>query len=308
MIAVNHAAVLARTCWHLQTTPPLRAAVTPTPTAAAAASTPLPSSRPTHFVALRLPDPGLHEQMRRVQAELIAAEPRAAGCGVPPEKSHLTAFVLTLHSQADIERAQQALRECAALLPGGPHAPHIRVRGLGAFGRDVVFAAVEPGHELGRIGALVEASARLFVDRCGMAAAAHLRAGQWTAHLTLLKTSRVRSRRRPKPCLPTIHTHRDVDFGTHGVWSLELCAMVGRGEAGYYPVLESVLLGAPSAADGGGQGSSGEDGASEGGGGASLKLVNQLLILAGGEGGGGAGGGHAEGRRAGEGGVSVSTY
>ena len=120
-----------------------------------------------------------------------------------------------------------------------PEAPRVRVRGLGAFGRDVIFAKVEPSHELDRVTALVEASARVYADRLSLATTP-VREGTWTAHLTLLKTSRVRGRR-PKPCLPPVD--RDEDFGTHELGALELCAMVGVGEGGYYPVLESVPLG-----------------------------------------------------------------
>ena len=194
--------------------------------------------------------------MRRVQAELIEADPRAAGCDVPPEKSHLTAFVLTLKSPSEIARARQALHKCATLLPGRP--PCISVKGLGVFGRDVVFAEIEPSLDLSRVSSLVEASSHVFAEELGTPAVAVVNAGKWEAHLTLLKTSRVKGRRGPKPCLPSVQARRgDDNFGMHELGALELCAMVGTGDEGYYPVLERVQIGASVAADckGGGAGS-----------------------------------------------------
>lgn len=204
--------------------------------------------------------------VRRAQADIIAAEPRASGCDVPPEKSHLTAFVLALNSSDDIAKAQQALRACSSLLVDGA-APRVRLRGLGAFRRDVIFAQIEASPDSRRVAHLVSECARIFMQHLG-ADVFDGCLGTWTAHLTLLKTSRVKMYgKRPvgsKPTLPTLEQlassgtglfadHADangvvgdlggLDFGTHELGSLELCAMAGLGEAGYYPVLEQVPIG-----------------------------------------------------------------
>ena len=72
----------------------------------------------------------------------------------------------------------------------------------------------------------------------------------WTPHLTLLKTSRLpkrstRRKGRPPPKLPSsayAELPDDLVFGEHGLPLLELCAMQGVGEAGYYPILAAASL------------------------------------------------------------------
>ena len=202
-----------------------------------------PPSRPTHFLSLRLPDPSLHANVARVQAVIVANERRARGCEVPPAKSHLTAFVLSLASDESVERAKAALAECAALVAPGSSPPRIRISGLASFRQQVVFAQVQPSDDLDRVAALVRDAHRLF-DRAGLSPPS---LGSWTPHLTLLKISRSKPRKgKPPPKLPAA-AYEDLpasslDFGEHELGALELCAMQGGGVDGFYPVLASVSL------------------------------------------------------------------
>ena len=200
--------------------------------------------RPTHFIALPLPDPQLHDAVKRVQTAIVAGEKRARGCEVPPCKSHLTVFVLDCSAKGAIERALGAFAACDSLVQPLPP-PRIRLNGLGSFGSNVIYAAAEPSTALDRIAVLVDGVRRVF-DEHGLAPPP-AQASSWTPHLTLLKTSRVKSRvakGRPPPKLPpTAYADvlaEDRDFGMHLIPRLELCAMSGQGEGGYYPVLASL--------------------------------------------------------------------
>ena len=72
----------------------------------------------------------------------------------------------------------------------------------------------------------------------------------WAPHLTLLKTSRLPKRStqrkgRPPPKLPSsayAELPDDLVFGEHDLPLLELCAMQGVGEGGYYRVLDAISL------------------------------------------------------------------
>ena len=73
------------------------------------------------------------------------------------------------------------------------------------------------------------------------------------AHLPrLARRARVQQRRgRPPAKLPPSAyadiPDEDVDFGTHELPSLELCAMQGQGELDYYPVLATMATGGGAA-------------------------------------------------------------
>ena len=208
-----------------------------------AGSSATPPSRPTHFLSLRLPDPALHANVASVQAAIVANEKRARGCEVPPEKSHLTAFVLSLTDES-VEQAKAALADCASLVAPASSPPRIRISGLGSFRQQVVFAQLQPSDDLDRVAALVRGAHQIF-DARGLSPPAH---DSWTPHLTLLKISRVGKPRKgkPTPKLPAA-AYEDLpasslDFGEHELGSLELCSMQGLGADGYYPVLASVSL------------------------------------------------------------------
>ena len=54
------------------------------------------ASRPTHFVALRLGYSVLHKAVQSVQRKVVLVDGRLKSCTVPPAKTHITGFVLTL--------------------------------------------------------------------------------------------------------------------------------------------------------------------------------------------------------------------
>ena len=62
---------------------------------------------------------------------------------MPPVKSHLTAFVLSLTTEDEVQRATSALLACSSLVQGKP-APRIRLSGLGAFGQNVIYVRPLP--------------------------------------------------------------------------------------------------------------------------------------------------------------------
>jgi 2'-5' RNA ligase len=224
-------------------------------------------SRPTHFLSLRLPSPALHAKVADIQRRIIALEPGAVGCDVEPVKSHITAFVLSLGSdEARIQAAIMALQQCQELvMERGRAPPRVHLKGLGHFGQRVCYASLLDNEECDELRRLVASTERVFHD-AGLLTVAEPTsdaASSWMPHLTLLKTSKAqqqqqRSRRgrgrgsqrsqppRIRPAaytsLATAEDGRLVDFGVHELREMQLCAMSGVGEDGFYRILASIDL------------------------------------------------------------------
>lgn len=216
--------------------------------AASSSTTSIQSNRPTHFIALRLPDPALHDHVTRLQQEIISREPGARGCEVEPIKSHLTGFVMSLPDAEAVATAKVALASCASLVEAARPPPLVHLVGLGAFGQRVCYVAVKEDSELARVRALVAGCAKSFSEH-GLSVQ---QAGDWIPHMTLLKTSRAprgggrgRGRARGRGQQPRIRpaTYSDLsdaDFGVHALTELALCQMAGTAADGFYPTVAAL--------------------------------------------------------------------
>ena len=195
--------------------------------------------RPTHFLALRLGDPLLHEAVRHTQATVVSRDPTLAPCAVPPERSHLTCLVFQANSDDDLRAASEELASCGALANAefGGDLPTVKIRGLGHFGQNVLFAELEAGPEKERLCKFVDDVRERFAERNLLRGTNE---ASWTPHVTLMKTSRVRSRSRRLAIRPAAYEGLEPDLGTHAFEALELCAMAGADSDGFYPVLDSL--------------------------------------------------------------------
>lgn len=199
---------------------------------------PPPPPRATHFVALRMPSPSLRSAVAKLQEQLILLEPGAKGTAVPPEKNHLTAFVLSLQTANALSRAKGALHSCHQLAPAPP--PSVHLRGLGHFSTRVCYVPCVEDESLRHVETLVSTYKAIF-----RAHGFDVANEPWTAHLTLLKTSRLK-----RPAAAKIRPARfaDVvppDLGKYSLATLELCAMAGVAADGFYRVEECVSVAAP---------------------------------------------------------------
>jgi len=103
---------------------------------------PAPRPRPTHFLAVRLShDAAVVAGLGRVHGALLARDPRLAPLLVDPAAAHLTLGVLTL-GEGDVAPAAAHLSSAAGRL-GGPL--EVRLAGLDSFGDRVLFVGVAPG-------------------------------------------------------------------------------------------------------------------------------------------------------------------
>ena len=146
--------------------------------------------RPTHFLALPLQYPPLHNAMAACQAACSAADPALKRCEVPPEKAHFTYFVFHAGTAEQESAAVAALAACAPLaaaaFPTSP--PRVALSGLGAFGDRVLYAKATPSPGVEQLRQLRAEVADEFVRRGVLGEDAH-GAAAWVPHVTLLKQS-----------------------------------------------------------------------------------------------------------------------
>jgi len=215
------------------------------PTRAAVLSLASTSSRPTHFLALRLASPALHAAVAETQQAVIERAPALAGCDVPPAKSHLTAFVLHCADEDAVAAAKEALQACRALTAlhfDASAPPSIELRGMSTFGNRVLYATVAPSRDAAQVRAFVAAVTAEF------AAQGLIEGGgrEWSPHLTILKTSRLRGKKAMR-WPPSVRSQdwaglEQLDLGVHPLPTLALCAMRGEGPDGYYDELSQIPL------------------------------------------------------------------
>mmetsp|Transcript_32324 Transcript_32324/g.103075 ORF Transcript_32324/g.103075 Transcript_32324/m.103075 type:complete len:232 (+) Transcript_32324:14-709(+) len=188
------------------------------------------SSRPTHFVAVRIDDGEIQRRVRAIQGRLVARDRSLGRCLVSPTRLHVTLGLLRLGSADDVERARAIVPAAAARA-----ARTIRcgLPGLDAFGSSVLFARLQDDGALAALASHVG-------DEIAKAGFADVQPS-FRAHATIAKTSK--ATRRIRIDLDAFADLRDSPLGTVDVTHLELLAMRGEGAGGYYPVVERAPLG-----------------------------------------------------------------
>ena len=204
--------------------------------------------RPTHFLAIRVPRTSecfgtlesLCTHWRNVHPEML-------DYAISPAKWHLTMGVMAL-SQDDptqeLQKIGDTLRIVAAEIP--KHA--VRLHGLGTFGGGrVLFSKVhadEGFHLLRRLA--LQCRRRLGEHGINVIGNA---LDDYTPHVTVAKIKRGQApppspAPKPTPQMSplTYAEYQHSEFGSLAVSRVDVCAMRGAGEDGYYPVLDTVTL------------------------------------------------------------------
>ena len=160
----------------------------------------------------------------------------------------------SLCSLQELDTAKAAFVACQTLIlrhfPLGP--PAVQLRGLDTFpGHRVLFSSVFPGEGRDRLTSFVNELSDVFRQRVG--AADRPDQNEWKPHVTVAKTSRQRGRRaewklaRIEPSAYASVPEQLTDLGEHTLLTLELCAMAGIDDDGYYRRIAVLPMGAGGA-------------------------------------------------------------
>ncbi|CAK9069571.1 unnamed protein product [Durusdinium trenchii] len=212
-------------------------------------------ARPTHFVAIQLKSREIQRCVEQLQQWFVAQNKLFERCLVPIRRMH-TALLLTSFEDSRLHEARQAYAEAAKSIREflGGEALQLKVEGVGCFGGRVVFARVrtEPPELLEAMHHLLS---RTFLrhgfpvlDDTGQA---WLRPGeeprQFRGHSSFLKVSKAISHSRSKEereSFKALHVSdedlapfRSTHLGSQLCSDIELLAMLGSAQDGYYPRL-----------------------------------------------------------------------
>ncbi len=207
--------------------------------------------KPTHFLALPLSSPSLHERAREIQHEIVAGSKhenenhqfQLQRCCTrsPPEKLHITLFVITLVDETEVNAAVNLLHSdnvselLRKIYPEAP--PHLKFSGLDSFGSRVVFASVEEAEQQRGCLQKLEQSLRSefmatgLLRMNGRGNQRKIQKMHWTPHVTIMKKAPSQHQTVLKGCW---EDYRDFDLGSQSISTLQLCSMDGEGVCGYY--------------------------------------------------------------------------
>lgn len=212
-----------------------------------------PRSRPTHFLALQLPDAALHSAIAEVQKTLVERDSSLAQCAVSPAKTHLTLLVFDGSTEDRLSAARDALEAVSASVSATVRRlPRVNIHGLATFGDKVLYAAVqEPTEDMTLLRTLRSAAVDAFAER-GLVDPAEARRS-WTPHVTLLKTSQAQRPRRGEPAIkirPEVYAGlEDMAFGEHATPELSICPMQTTDVDGFYVRIATAALYSEEARD-----------------------------------------------------------
>ncbi len=208
--------------------------------------------KPTHFLALPLSSPALHERTREIQHKIVTGSMnendekrhfRLERCCArsPPEKLHITLFVMTLIDEIEVNAAVNLLHSenmSELLRKLYPEArPRLKFSGLDSFGSRVAFVPVEEAEQQRGCLQQLQQSLRsefMAAGLLGMNGGGNQRKMQsahWVPHVTIMKKPPNQRETVLKGCW---EDYRDFDLGCESISTLQLCSMDGEGRCGYY--------------------------------------------------------------------------
>jgi len=214
-------------------------------------------TRPNYFVCLPISNVDIHKALSAVQKNLLASCPGLKPALTSVPCLHITLMVFHLADELEIFKAKLALEgvkealstanvrvsgaQSLAVSSPLPTAPVFTVRGLGTFGKQVLFARIEQGKEhvlhIGKcVKSIYEKHGIPSTDRRPL-----------NLHATIAKLSKAPELRKKgiKEILPEWYCKdEEVDFGVQGIENLMLCAMEKPKnlETKFYHVEHSVSL------------------------------------------------------------------
>ncbi|XP_025108294.1 LOW QUALITY PROTEIN: A-kinase anchor protein 7-like [Pomacea canaliculata] len=198
------------------------------------------TSRPTHFLALRITNEEIVRMVGQVQAHMLKIQPLYSPCCIPSSALHITLCTLGLDTPDQVAHAVEVLHRIQPQLATSlPHTP-LRVDGVDTFFNRVVYAKVQQQPEFME-----------FVD--------HLKLLLWesgvemrdvhhgyTPHVTIMKATKpLVNQKGTKDVDPSLYKdYTDMYFGQQTLDRVYLCTMGGsKREDGFYECLGEIEFG-----------------------------------------------------------------
>ncbi|CAH1775235.1 unnamed protein product [Owenia fusiformis] len=202
-------------------------------------STEMATRRPNYFLSLQIHNPKIHEKCREVQETVVEQERALKGALVALSTLHITLMVIQLENKDQIKRATIAMDNCQRLLASTlKNLVTIEIEGISHFRNAVLYADIKPGPGLDMLHKIADAVKETFrqegiesTDDKGL-----------TPHLTLMKLSKMRTKKVKKIKAELYKDYIDAYFGEETFIYIQLCEMKREDDTGYYIVEHAVPL------------------------------------------------------------------
>ncbi|XP_071081976.1 A-kinase anchor protein 7-like [Haliotis cracherodii] len=186
--------------------------------------------RPNYFIAVRVTDHEVMENLESVQDYILKNEPRYSSCCIPGGALHITLCTLGLDTPEQVSNAVRALKTMKSDLAASAPKEPLKLVGVANFFNRVVYAKVQCSETF-----------IPFVDHiklCMNEAGVDIRDGyEFIPHMTIMKTTRPVSRvMGTKEVSPFLYEgFADMTFGTQAIDGIHLCSMeTQRRDDGFY--------------------------------------------------------------------------
>ena len=211
----------------------------------------MPISTPNYFLALKVDNPIIYENVKKFQENIVNEEPLLKDVMIAIPTLHLTLLVMSLGSENDIEKAKNALQESKESIQCifSKCTKELTFSGIENFRNKVVYLGLEKESQQGMLCSLQEgvtALKNLYAAK-GIDTTAN-RKTEFVPHVTVMKMSKniVKMKK---------HGIRHIDeklykdfltceFGKQKFSELLLCSMLSKkDDEGFYKVLDRIDLG-----------------------------------------------------------------
>eukprot|EP00092_Neocalanus_flemingeri_P007615 GFUD01008218.1.p1 GENE.GFUD01008218.1~~GFUD01008218.1.p1 ORF type:complete len:348 (+),score=131.18 GFUD01008218.1:329-1372(+) len=183
--------------------------------------------RSTHFIAIKISDKDIIENVTKVQNQIIEKEEILQDCCMKKGLLHITLAMVRLEGQEGIEEAtkmMKALEPELSNILADKNKAKIKIENLKTFGQRVVYAEVTPAHDdtFWKFVNIVRASLEKASDLVRSS-----NSFDYVPHLTLAKVSRPVARERRSKYIETSYYQEfeDQKFGEQVIDNLQLCVI-----------------------------------------------------------------------------------
>ena len=183
--------------------------------------------RSTHFIAIKINNQEIMENLIRVQESIIAREELLQECCMKRGLFHITIAMLRIRGEEGLDQARQMMQrlmvELDTMLEDRSRTV-LTVRGLNSFGQRVVYGEVEAA-EPGLLSSLVTRVKRGVME-AGPGVSLNDKFG-FVPHVTLAKVSRPVARLRRSKYIDSSYyeAHINDTFGLQNIDNLQLCVI-----------------------------------------------------------------------------------
>jgi len=199
--------------------------------------TPTVVKRPTFFLAMKVSDQSLKDNLQIVQQTLCERIPAIKFGLIPTSKFHITLFVLYIKTNDELKQVMKTLEECSEWLKEKAVCK-LNFEGIGNFHYfRVVWAGIRDDRDKNVSEIVSQIHQRMSVRHPDIVEEMK---GEWTPHLTLYKSNKDVAQKQKgfqlnakQICAEDLDGYKETNFGTQQIDGIELLGMEGSPD-GYY--------------------------------------------------------------------------